>query len=142
MSLNRGRLIIGERPAQDMIQCLRCRRKWDATDQPGEPESCSICGVPWSEPLEWDRTTIIRRVWYIEWRWRDGFGFGPWHTTDVVPGTVTPDEIDDLLVRFRDAENARHYRVKSVLRFEYRAVSALVEVYQPPRRVNSAVGKK
>ena len=134
MSLNRGRLIIGERPACDVIQCLRCRAKWEANDAVPQPEICVVCGVPWNEPIEWDRSSVMRRVWYIEWRWRDGFGFGPWHNADVVPGTATPEEIDELLARLKETEQARQVSAKGVLRFEYRAISTDVEIYQPPRR--------
>jgi hypothetical protein len=130
VSLNRGRFIIGERPAKDVIQCLRCRRRWEATATDWEPTACLVCNTPWEEPLEWDRSRTMRRAWYVEWRWRDGFAFGPWHNADVVPGTITPDDVQDLMFRFQDAEVRRQARSKGKLRFEYRVISLEMEVYQ------------
>ena len=130
MSLNRGRFIIGERPAKDVIQCLRCRRRWEATATDWEPTACLVCHAPWEEPLEWDRSRSMRRVWYVEWRWRDGFAFGPWHNADVVPGTITAGDIQELMFRFQDAEVRRQARSKGKLRFEYRVIAVDMEVYQ------------
>jgi hypothetical protein len=127
--LNRGRFIIGERPAKDVIQCLRCRRRWEASATPWEPTVCMVCQTPWEEPLEWDRTRAMRRIWFVEWRWRDGFAYGPWHNADVVPGTITPDEIQEVLHRFQDAEARRQSRSKSTFRFEYRSVAVDMEVF-------------
>jgi hypothetical protein len=130
VSLNRGRFIIGERPAKDVIQCLRCRRRWEAGATMWEPTACVVCRTPWEEPLEWDRSRTMRRVWFVEWRWRDGFAYGPWHNADVVPGTISSDEVQELMFRFQDAELRRRARTKSTFRFEYRVISMDMEVFQ------------
>jgi hypothetical protein len=130
VSLNRGRFIIGERPAKDVIQCLRCRRRWEADATTWEPSACIVCHTPWDEPLEWDRTRTMRRFSFVEWRWRDGFAFGPWHNADVVPGSISQEDVQSLLFRFQDAEGRRQVRTKSQFRFEYRAVSVDMEIFQ------------
>src|SRR5882724_4447127 len=93
LSLNRGRLIIGERPAEDAVQCLRCRRRWEANMTGAEMMSCAYCRTAWEEPPEWDRSCIMRRVHLIEMRWRDGFTFGPWHFAEMVPATVDAEKL-------------------------------------------------
>jgi hypothetical protein len=95
-----------------------------------EPTACVVCHTPWETPLEWDRSRMMRRVWFIEWRWRDGFAFGPWHNADVVPGTITSDDLQELMFRFQDAEARRRARSKSTFRFEYRVISVDMEIYQ------------
>jgi hypothetical protein len=72
----------------------------------------------------------MRRMWFVEWRWRDGFAFGPWHNADVVPGAVAPQDIQDLMFRFQDSEIRRQARSKGKLRFEYRVISVDMEVFQ------------
>jgi hypothetical protein len=95
-----------------------------------EPTACVVCHTPWVGPLEWDRSRAMRRMWFVEWRWRDGFAFGPWHNADVVPGTLTSDDIQQLMFRFQDAEIRRQARSRGAFRFEYRAISVDMEVYQ------------
>ena len=130
MALNRGRFIIGERPSKDVIQCLRCRRRWEAGATLWEPTACLVCHAAWEGPLEWDRSRMMRRLWFVEWRWRDGFVFGPWHTADVMPGTLGAADIQEIMFRFQDAELRRQARSKGAFRFEYRAISVDMEVYQ------------
>jgi hypothetical protein len=130
MSLNRGRLIIGERPAEDAVQCLRCRRRWEANKTPHELTRCTFCGVSWDEPLEWDRQCIMRRAWLVEARWRDGYAFGPWHFAEMVSGTVSGEMIQEIMHKLAEAEKRRFARSKSALRFEYRSLSVDFEVYQ------------
>ncbi|HEY4232113.1 MAG TPA: hypothetical protein VGM76_01685 [Lacipirellulaceae bacterium] len=130
LSINRGRLIIGERPAEDAVQCLRCRRRYEANSAPAGLTSCAFCGAIWDELPEWDRSSIMRRVRLVEMRWRDGFTFGPWHFAELVPGSVTEDEFQDIMRKLIDAEIRRYARFKGALRFEYRSVSLDLEVYQ------------
>jgi hypothetical protein len=130
VSINRGRFIIGERPAKDVIQCLRCRRRWEATATMWEPTACLVCHAAWEGPLEWDRSRMMRRLWFVEWRWRDGFAFGPWHTAEVVPGDAAEEEVQEILFHFQDGELRRQARAASVFRFEYRTISVDIEVYQ------------
>jgi hypothetical protein len=129
MSLKRGRFIIGERPAKDVIQCLRCRRRWEAEATTREPTACLICHTRWDAPLEWDRSRTMRHIWFIEWRWRDGFAFGPWHNADMMPGSISDDEVQDVLKRFRETEARRQARSKSAFRFEYRAIAVDMEFF-------------
>jgi hypothetical protein len=130
LSLNRGRLIIGERPAEDAVQCLRCRRRWEANSTPAGLMSCAYCRTVWEAPPEWDRSSIMRRVRLVEMRWRDGFTFGPWHYAAMIPATVAEEDFRDTMRRLAEAEERRHARFKGVLRFEYRSVSLDLEVYQ------------
>jgi hypothetical protein len=130
LSLNRGRLIIGERPAEDAVQCLRCRRRWEANKATGGLTSCEYCGTIWEEPPEWDRSSIMRRVRLIEMRWRDGFSFGPWHNVDTIPATVEEHDFQEIMNNLAAAEERRYARTKGVFRFEYRSVSLDLEVYQ------------
>jgi hypothetical protein len=132
LTLNRGRLIIGERPAEDAIQCLRCRRRWEASQTPGGLSACTFCHTVWDQPPQWDRSSIMRRVRLIEMRWRDGFTFGPWHYADSVPMTVSEDEFGEIMRRLIEAEGRRYARFKGTLRFEYRCVSLDLEVFQRP----------
>jgi hypothetical protein len=130
LSLNRGRLIIGERPAEDAVQCLRCRRRWEANTTMAGLTSCAFCGTCWEEPPEWDRSSIMRRVRLVEMRWRDGFTFGPWHYADMISGSVAEDEFHDIMRKLTEAEARRHARFKGPMRFEYRFVSLDLEIYQ------------
>jgi hypothetical protein len=130
LSLNRGRLIIGERPAEDAVQCLRCRRRWEANKMSAELICCAFCGTMWEEPLDWDRTSIMRRVWLVEMRWRDGFTFGPWHFAEMVSGLVSNEVVQGILRRLTETEDRRYARAKAGFRFEYRALSHDFEVYQ------------
>jgi hypothetical protein len=130
LSLNRGRLIIGERPAEDAVQCLRCRRRWEANMTGAEMMSCAYCRTAWEEPPEWDRSCIMRRVHLIEMRWRDGFTFGPWHFAEMVPASVSVEGLQATMRKLAAAEERRHARFKGALRFEYRSVSLDLEVYQ------------
>ena len=130
LSLNRGRLIIGERPAEDAVQCLRCRHRWEANKTMGGLTSCEYCGTNWEEPPEWDRSSIMRRVRLIEMRWRDGFTFGPWHYAQSVPASVEEHEFEQMMCSLAAAEERRYARTKGIFRFEYRAVSLDLEVYQ------------
>lgn len=127
MSLNRGRLIIGERPAPDVVQCMRCRRKWDAHAHTGF--QCLVCKVHWDQPPEWDRTVTLRKLWVIESRWRIGFGHGRWQHVTQLPGEHSPEEIHAMIVQYEDIERERCARLKATMRFEYRVSSSLIEVY-------------
>jgi hypothetical protein len=91
--------------------------------------TCVVCQTRWEGPLEWDRSRTMRRIWFVEWRWRDGFAFGPWHNADVVPGTIGPDDVQELMFRFQEAEVRRQARSKNAFRFEYRVISVDLEVY-------------
>jgi hypothetical protein len=95
-----------------------------------EPTTCLVCHAVWDGPPEWDRSRIMRRLWFIEWRWRDGFALGPWHTAEVVPGTATSVDVQEIMSGFQDTEVRRQARSKGAFRFEYRAVSVDMEVYQ------------
>lgn len=126
MSCRRGRLIIGERPAPDLIECLHCRRRWDARLQ--KSYQCIVCKTLWDGPPEWDQSAIIRKMWIIESRWRIGIGHGMWQFVKRFPVSLTPDEIEGILEDYRRAEKQRCMRLKPVMQFEYRSVEKLVEV--------------
>jgi hypothetical protein len=130
MSLNRGRLIIGERPAEDAVQCLRCRRRWEANSSPPGLMTCAYCRTAWEEPPEWDRSSIMRRVRLVEMRWRDGFTFGPWHYAAMLPATIEEEELKATMRKLAESEERRHSRFKGAMRFEYRSVALDLEVYQ------------
>jgi hypothetical protein len=126
MSSRRGRLIIGERPAPDLLECLHCRRRWDASLQ--KSLQCIVCKTIWDGPPDWDQSAVIRKLWIVESRWRIGIGHGLWQFVTKLPANLTPDQIDAVLDEHRHAEHLRCVRVKPVMQFEYRAVEKLVEV--------------
>jgi hypothetical protein len=126
MSVKRSRLIIGERPAPDLIECLHCRRRWDASLQ--KSLQCIVCKIVWDGPPEWDQSVVIRKLWIIESRWRIGFGHGPWQYAAKLPADLTVDEIEAVLEGHRKSEHLRCVRLKPAMQFEYRAVEKLVEV--------------
>ena len=126
MSSKRGRLIIGERPAPDLIECMHCRRRWDASLQ--KSLQCIVCKTIWDGPPEWDQSAVIRKMWIIESRWRIGIGHGMWQYVTKLPVKLTPDEIETILEEYRQNELQRCARVRPVMRFEYRVVDKLVEV--------------
>lgn len=128
MSSKRSRLIIGERPAPDLIECLHCRRRWDASLQ--KSLQCIVCKTIWDGPPDWDRSAIIRKLWIIESRWRIGIGHGLWQYVDKLPAKLATDEIDAILEEHRLNEQQRCARLKPFMRFEYRVVDKLVEVVQ------------
>lgn len=122
----RGRLIIGERPAPDLLECMHCRRRWDAKLQ--KSLQCIVCKTIWDGPPEWDQSAIIRKLWIIESRWTIGFGHGHWQYAEKLPAKTTPDQVEAALERYRQAEKQRVLRQKPVMQFEYRAVEKLIEV--------------
>jgi hypothetical protein len=126
MSSKRARFIIGERPAPDLVECLHCRRRWDASLQ--KSLQCVVCKTIWDGPPDWDQAAVIRKLWIVESRWRIGFGHGPWQYAAKLSAQLTPDEIDVALEKHRQAELQRCIRVKPIMQFEYRAVEKLVEV--------------
>jgi hypothetical protein len=126
MSSKRGRLIIGERPAPDLVECLHCRRRWDASLQ--KSLQCIVCKTIWDGPPEWDQSAVIRKVWIIESRWRIGIGHGLWQYASRLPAHLTADSIEAILESHRHDELMRCARVKPVMRFEYRVLEKLVEV--------------
>jgi len=128
MAINRGRLIIGERPAPDVVQCLRCRRKWDARLHRGT--KCIVCKIDWGSYPEWDQASLMRKLWMIESRWRMGFGYGRWQQIAQLPGSHSSDEIESILDQYRLIEKRRCARLKYALKFEYQAAELFVEVYR------------
>lgn len=126
MSVKRSRLIIGERPAPDLVECLHCRRRWDASLQ--KSLQCIVCKTIWDGPPEWDQSAVIRKMWIIESRWRIGFGHGPWQYVSKLPGEHTAEEIETILEGHRKSEHQRCLRLKPVMQFEYQAVEKLIEV--------------
>jgi len=126
MSSRRGRLIIGERPAPDLLECMHCRRRWDASLQ--KSLQCIVCKTIWDGPPEWDQSAVIRKMWIIESRWRIGIGHGMWQYAAKFPANLTSEEIDAILEEHRRAEQLRCARLKPVMQFEYQAVQKLVEV--------------
>src|SRR5262249_6736928 len=116
--------------AEDAVQCLRCRRRWEANKTPHSLTRCAFCGIVWDEPLEWDRNSIMRRTWLIETRWRDGFACGPWHFAEMVSGTASDETVREIMQKLNDAEARRYTRTKGALRFEYRCLTMDIEVYQ------------
>ena len=126
MSSRRGRLIIGERPAPDLIECMHCRRRWSASVQ--KSLQCIVCKTIWDGPPEWDQSAVIRKMWIVESRWRIGIGHGMWQYVEKFPVSLDPDEMDATLEEHRRTERLRCARLKPVMQFEYRAVEKLVEV--------------
>jgi hypothetical protein len=125
MTTRRGRLIIGERPAPDLVECMHCRRRWDASLQTSS--QCLVCKTVWDAPPEWDQRCLIRKLWIIESRWRIGIGHGPWQFEEEWPGSLTTDEIEAIVEEMRNVEKQRCLRYKPEMRFEYRVVDRLVE---------------
>jgi hypothetical protein len=119
-------MIIGERPAPDLIECMHCRRRWDASLL--ETNQCIVCNTEWDGPPEWDQSAVIRKLWIIESRWRIGGGHGMWQYVDQVPFEHGSDDINAILDRYRNAENKRLTRHRPLMWFEYRAVDKLIEV--------------
>jgi hypothetical protein len=126
MSLRRARFIIGERPAPDLVECLHCRRRWDASLQ--KDLQCVVCKTIWDAKPDWDHSAVIRKLWIIESRWRIGFGHGPWQHAATLSASVTMEELETAVEKFRQAEFLRCARLKPVMQFEYRHVEKLVEV--------------
>lgn len=126
MTSKRGRMIIGERPAPDLIECMHCRRRWDASLQ--TTQQCIVCKIVWDSPPEWDPSAIIRKFWIVESRWRIGMGHGLWQYVAQHPAEHGADEIEAILDEYRRAEQKRYTRHKPLMWFEYRAVEKLVEV--------------
>jgi hypothetical protein len=126
MTSRRGRMIIGERPAPDLIECLHCKRRWDASLQ--KSNQCIVCKTVWDAPPEWDQSVVIRKLWIIESRWRIGPGHGPWQYAMQFPATRSTEEIDELLEQIRAAERLRCVRHKPVMTFEYRVIEKFSEV--------------
>ena len=119
-------MIIGERPAPDLIECMHCRRRWDASLL--SSQQCIVCSTTWDGPPEWDQSAVIRKLWIIESRWRIGMGHGMWQYVDQVPYEAVSDDINSVLDEYRNAEHRRLMRHKPVMWFEYRAIEKLVEV--------------
>jgi hypothetical protein len=126
MSSRRGRLIIGERPAPDLVECMHCRRRWDARLQ--KSQRCIVCKTIWDGPPEWDQSAVIRKMWIVESRWRIGIGHGMWQYVAKLPVSLSADELDAILEEYRRTEQLRCARLKPVMHFEYRAVEKLIEV--------------
>jgi hypothetical protein len=126
MSVKRSRLIIGERPAPDLIECLHCRRRWDASLQ--KSLQCIVCKTVWDGPPDWDQSAVIRKMWIIESRWRIGFGHGHWQYAAKLSAELSADEIEAVLEGHRKSEALRVARLKPTMTFEYRAVEKLIEV--------------
>src|SRR5262245_30481422 len=131
MTTRRGRLILGERPAPDLIECMHCRRRWEASAQ--KFSQCVVCKIEWIGPPIWDQKFVIRKVWIIESRWRIGSGHGGWQFEEEWESTLSREEIDTILEELRQNEQQRCARFKPEMRFEYRVVERLIEV--PRKRV-------
>jgi len=126
MTTRRGRIIICERPAPDIIECMHCRRRWDASLRASS--QCIVCKTIWDSPPEWDQKAVIRKVWVVESRWRIGVGHGAWQYEEDWPGHLSAEEIEAILEELRHGEHQRCARNKPEMRFEYRAVERLIEV--------------
>jgi hypothetical protein len=126
MTTRRGRLIIGERPAPDLIECMHCRRRWDASLQTSS--QCLVCKTTWDAPPVWDQRCVIRKLWVIESRSQIGIGNGVWQFEEEWPGSMSAAEIDAILQELRHAEHQRCLRFKPEMRFEYRSAERLVEM--------------
>ena len=60
--------------------------------------------------------------------WRIGIGHGPWQFEEEWPGSLSAEEIENILQEMRNVEKQRCLRYKPEMRFEYRVVDRLVEM--------------
>jgi hypothetical protein len=102
---------------------------WDATAQSGL--RCVVCKTLWEAVPEWDQSSLIRKVWVIESRWRIGFGYGHWQHVLQLSFDKPAEEVESILERYRGIERRRCVRFKPTMSFEFRAIEDIVEVYRP-----------